>query len=442
MKILERLWGTNSLRLSVLVPLILVLILLLGSMIFFLRQSQQKGLERELATTTKAVESLFLEYKEEETKKLSLSLSTLVLNKELLSAFKARDRDRLYGLTKSYYERLRSHYHITHLHFTGPDRVNILCLHQPDHGGERIDSVTMKEAEKSGREAQGIELGHLGTFTLLVVSPWYDGEQLLGYVELGMEIEHMLKELQAILGSRVYAFTYKDFIQREKWEAGVRMLGRKEKWDHFPDSVIIGEPSGQILEGVAQIIAGKHPLQSATDVHSDGKYYRVAFVPLIDATQRKIGHFAVLLDMTAKISAFQRSVLLICLFYAFVGTVLCLFFYAFLGRVEREQKRLEESRLEFEQRFKFIFDSANDGILLADTETKKFSLANKAMSSMLGYGLEEISTLGVADIHPQEDLPRIMDQFERLTREEIVLAENLPVKRKDESVFYVSPLEE
>ena len=45
---------------------------------------------------------------------------------------------------------------------------------------------------------------------------------------------------------------------------------------------------------------------------------------------------------------------------------------------------------------------------------------------MLGYGPEEIKTLGVADIHPEQDLPRVIDQFERQQRREIAVAESLP----------------
>ncbi len=436
MKILERLLKSKSLRIRVLVPLITALILLLGSIALILQQSQQKVLEQELAAKARETERLFREYRFEEAKTLSLALSTLTLNRELLAAFKARDRERLLGLTESYFEGLRSHFDVTHLYFTGPDRVNILRLHKPDLYGDRVDRFTTLEAEKTGREAQGFELGPLGTFTLRVVTPWYDGNRLLGYVELGMETEHIREELQGILDSNVYAFIHKDFIHREGWEAGIRVLGHKEEWGHFPDSVSIGGPLGQIPENIAQVIAGKHPPQPGTDIHAGGRYYRVTFIPLIDAGKGEIGHLSILLDTTASISAFHRSILLICLFYVLAGAALCLFFYAFLGWIEKEQQRLEASRLEFEQRFRIIFDSANDGILLADVETKKFSLGNKMICSMLGYGPEEIKTLGVADIHPEQDLHRVIDQFERQQRREIAVAECLPVKRKDGSVFY------
>ncbi len=82
-----------------------------------------------------------------------------------------------------------------------------------------------------------------------------------------------------------------------------------------------------------------------------------------------------------------------------------------------------------------IFEAAADGMLLADTETGHFVLANRAICRMLGYSNEEIKTLSVSDIHLAEDLPRVSAQFEKQASGEITLASDIPVKRKDGSVF-------
>jgi PAS domain S-box-containing protein len=93
-------------------------------------------------------------------------------------------------------------------------------------------------------------------------------------------------------------------------------------------------------------------------------------------------------------------------------------------------------RKQAESTLRAVFDGTGDGILLAEAETRRFVHANKAMSRMLGYSMEEIMDLSVADIHPAEDLPHVSAQFEKQLRGEITLAPGLPVKRKDGSVFY------
>ncbi|HEU65157.1 MAG TPA: PAS domain S-box protein [Chloroflexi bacterium] len=108
-----------------------------------------------------------------------------------------------------------------------------------------------------------------------------------------------------------------------------------------------------------------------------------------------------------------------------------------VGRDITERKRAEEALRESEERFRAILDNAVDGILVTDLETKKFYTGNKTICQMLGYTLEEIENLGLADIHPEKDLPHVLERFTKRFRKERILSEDIPVKRKDGSVFYV-----
>jgi PAS domain S-box-containing protein len=106
------------------------------------------------------------------------------------------------------------------------------------------------------------------------------------------------------------------------------------------------------------------------------------------------------------------------------------------GQDITERLKAEQELKDSEIRLKTIFDDARDGILLADIETRKFQMYNKMICKMLGYTEEEITRLSVNDIHPEKDLPRVIETFERQVQGEIKLADSSPVKRKDGSVFY------
>ncbi|MBM4136523.1 MAG: PAS domain S-box protein [Nitrospira sp.] len=103
-----------------------------------------------------------------------------------------------------------------------------------------------------------------------------------------------------------------------------------------------------------------------------------------------------------------------------------------------ERKRAEDALRESEERFRTIFDTASDAIIGADVDTKRLNpkIANKTFCQMLGYNLDEIANLGLEDIHPKEDLPRVVEQFEKLARREISVAPDIPLKRKDGTIFY------
>ena len=90
----------------------------------------------------------------------------------------------------------------------------------------------------------------------------------------------------------------------------------------------------------------------------------------------------------------------------------------------------------FTEEFKSIFENIVDGVLLADTEEKRFYMGNETICRMLGYSREEIKDLRVKDIHPEEDILYVVDSFEKQARGEMTLAKDIPVVRKDGSIFY------
>ncbi len=86
--------------------------------------------------------------------------------------------------------------------------------------------------------------------------------------------------------------------------------------------------------------------------------------------------------------------------------------------------------------FETIFNHIVDGVLLAGVASRRLFLGNPAMCQMLGYSADEIRHLFVSDIHPTESLPSVLKGFEEQTEQRRSLTCDVPVRRKDGSVFY------
>ncbi len=97
---------------------------------------------------------------------------------------------------------------------------------------------------------------------------------------------------------------------------------------------------------------------------------------------------------------------------------------------------IEEELRRSEERFRAVFENVKDGLLIADIDTKRLILGNTAICNMLGYGADELTSLTVSDIHPKEHLPYIASQFEGQGRGEFSLLADVPVLRKDGTVFF------
>jgi PAS domain S-box-containing protein len=100
-----------------------------------------------------------------------------------------------------------------------------------------------------------------------------------------------------------------------------------------------------------------------------------------------------------------------------------------------EEKKNEELRRN-EERFRSIFKSSSDGMVLADPRTRRFHMANKAWCKMLGYRENEVTKLGLADVHPKQSLSFVIKQFDLLVRKKIGIAKEIPVIRKDGRLLY------
>jgi len=102
-----------------------------------------------------------------------------------------------------------------------------------------------------------------------------------------------------------------------------------------------------------------------------------------------------------------------------------------ITRLRRAQARIKDS----EKRYRALFDANADGILAADSTTRRFVFANPAVCRTFGYSEEEFRALGVEDIHPREKLEEVLGNFRAQALGHKDIAEAVPCRRRDGSIF-------
>ncbi len=101
-----------------------------------------------------------------------------------------------------------------------------------------------------------------------------------------------------------------------------------------------------------------------------------------------------------------------------------------------ERRLAEEALQDSERRFRTIFDSAGDGILIVDGKNRHILDGNPAITELLGYTLDELCTLTVEDIHREEDWHANKEKIELIASGQSVGAFELVFKKKNGSVLY------
>ncbi|MCK4762183.1 MAG: PAS domain S-box protein [Candidatus Aminicenantes bacterium] len=100
------------------------------------------------------------------------------------------------------------------------------------------------------------------------------------------------------------------------------------------------------------------------------------------------------------------------------------------------RKNAEKALQESKERYRAVFEGVNEGILVADIDTKRYILTNPAAHRMLGYNEAGMKQLGIWDIHPKERRKSVITQFSSLVKGEKSLVANIPCSRRDGTIFY------
>ena len=380
---------------------------------------QNRAIDNSVHQRAAGTHRLFKELIQEETRVMGGQIDFIKTEKSLFESFQARDRKSLMEKTKPLFERMRSKYRITHFYFHGKDQICFLRVHSPERYGDLIERFTMKGAVSAGKPFNGIELGPLGTFTLRLVYPWIMDGKLEGYIELGMEIEHITRLIKQSLNLDLLVLIEKRYLDKSGWEAGLKLLNRKGNWELFNNFVIIdrtmaGSPIlNDILRGHLK------DDDSIFSTRLSSRYYKGQFKDLIDAGGRRVGKIVSLVDITDQHKNLWRLILLIAGLSITIGLSLALFFNTLLEAIqyrlitsrenlqsEIDTRRKSEEALEAsEKRFRSLFEESKDAIFITDKDGN-LQMVNPAGMDLFGLSEAEITSSNISALFIEQSVVR------------------------------------
>jgi len=337
----KKLDSAFKIRRRILIPLTIAFIILVFSGVVCLYLMQHQYIVDDTRLHLERLQTLFYSEITEDTSFMSYRLNEIQNNQALSTAFLKNNREDLLSLSLPIFNQLKNEYDITHFYFLDKDRVCFLRVHNPLLYGDKIDRFTAVEAEKYKHQANGMELGPLGTFTLRVVKPWIIDGKLIGYLELGKELNSIIPELKQILDVEIFVSVNKKFLTKQGWLEGLEMLGLPGDWEQFPNFVIVDNTSLDIPEKLSNYLKrlktcddNKH-LNNLIEVSLKGKIYMCGFLVLRDASKVDVGDIIMMIDITREKKALFSLIASFVLVSLVVGIVFALFFYVFSGLVQR-----------------------------------------------------------------------------------------------------------
>jgi PAS domain S-box-containing protein len=381
---------------------VIVVLLIVGAGVLLWKQHQQQ-LAGEITANISKVSSDLHMVLDQQAFGLSMAAQPIAANANVQKALRESDADRLMADWQPVFETLCRQYKLTHFYFFDINRVCLLRIHNPEKRGDVINRFTAIEAERTGKPASGIELGPLGTFTLRMVQPVFEADRLVGYVELGKEIEDILQTIDAQSDNQLAVVIGKEHLYRQTWEDGMRMLGRLPDWDRLSHNVVIYASQGRlpdIFAPWADQTAGKQAnYETSREIAFDGKDWRVSATPLQDVSGKRVGDLLIMRDITTVKVAFARMMVLGGTGAAMLLALLVGFIYVLLRRTDAGIRAQQAALRESEESYRNQFANNSAVMLLIDPKDGAIIDANAAALRFYGYQLEQLLTMRITDIN-------------------------------------------
>lgn len=236
----------------------------------------------------------------------------LIHHQGLIGAWSDRDRDALLELTIPLAAEFQQHYDITHFYLVEPDRTVFLRPYNPSRTGGVISRQTMLKAQEAGVAVHGLVLGSLATLTLRYVIPWYDQDELLGFIELGMEVQHILLEMAKMLRADLISVVRKEFISRDRFEAGKEHFGFKGSWEDYPDMVIAHQTMSDLPDALKDwLVTGHDAFSGPRNIYTvhRGRHLWGGIIHKPDIAGEDVVDLIIVHDATDQMKALRNTML-------------------------------------------------------------------------------------------------------------------------------------
>ncbi|MBF0161942.1 MAG: EAL domain-containing protein [Magnetococcales bacterium] len=377
-----------AVRRPVLIPLFGTLLCLLIAFVLFSqwldKASERSFLQQETENIAQQLQHAM------EAQALSFKQQMLLLSQSdaLRHAYRAGDREGLLRYSQPILANLQES-RVTHMSFHRPDRVNFLRVHKPELHGDRIDRPVLRQAEQSGRFAFGTEIGRTGTLSLRAVLPWWDGPILIGYLELGKEVEAFISALQVPFGHTLYTFLARSRLEGSPLRGLAPLSENRSDGQSFAELVFVGPAATPYPEGLRSYLASNlwkadTPLATLSPA-LDASHNHFFALPIRDSTAEVAGRLVVMTTPSPHQIALREYLLALLWGAGALVLLLGLFLNRLLQRVEntvvqtsQALRSHHENLMESQALLHNTLESLEDGILVIDGQTVRHANARFA----------------------------------------------------------------
>jgi signal transduction histidine kinase len=323
------------LRLLVLLPITVTFTLALSLIIFSTDAFFNNQFEEKSKATSKLIEQGFKKQITHDIGYISGILLLIENNPEIKSAWLLQDRQQLIEASKKIYTNLNTTSNITHFYFHSPDGKNFLRVHRPGRFGDIIQRKTLLASRRTGELHAGLELGVFGQLVLRVVKPWIIDGKLVGYLELGQQVNHITQSLKEITNTDIITLIDKQLINKSTWQ---KILGSQFDWQKLNKHIVAASTLARIPDNLDLSAHDSLDPDSPITYKGEKTYISTRFT-ITDFSHANIGYMVVVQDISAEKNRLNNLLSNIAVIGGAIIIILFIGYFIYLGKIEDRLQR-------------------------------------------------------------------------------------------------------
>lgn len=378
-------------------------------------------------------EKQFANYIDSEASKITSYLELVKDKKELQKNFKQNNRERLYELSQPIFSHLHNNDDITHFYFIKPNGEVLLRVHDKYRYSDIVKRYTFLKSKETLAPFHGLEFGLKKNYTLRVVHPLIIDEELIGFIEIGKEIDKVIDLISDQLGIEIYFA-----VNKSVFDNSPGFVKEKLKNIEVTSKQYVVYKTTVVPTNINWLINGNDKFNW---VDIGDQVYISHTDTLKDISGKNLGKILYLVNITADYTKFLSTLWRYGIIMA-VGTLMMLtigllFAKQSQGKINTTLKSLEEARrktqklVEEQNHLLSLFDKG-DSILFKWNNDESWSInyVSNNVHRVFEYTKEEFLNKEVtyaSRIHP-DDVEYVSQEVESIIQNNLDFLKHIPYR--------------
>jgi len=373
----------NELSLKVILPFIASIVLIVSMALISIYTLETKHINELSIEGFEDVSKTFEQIINKNVKLLEGFNRLIQKDENLINLYMDKNREWLFLYLYQTYLNFNTNYNITHFYIHDLNKTNFVRVHNKDFHSDTINRYTLNKVIEKSTTISGVEFSMNHNYTLRVVSPLFNEGDIVGYIELGEEIDKITNDLSGILNNNIIFTIDKNLMDTKSYKKWEKENSNSKKYTELDDYYIPNSIMSKIVaeDELLKILNSKENIRNIR-VTNNGLIYDINSESFYDVTGKEVGKFYVLVDVTNEIKELNYIIIEILIILLILIILIVYFYYKYINKIDTKINNYVD-KIEFNYEFEQYVNKISKHLIHGNNIDKCVDKTLEALGTIL-----------------------------------------------------------